>query len=304
MKLQTCYDAKNGIIITHYDKATKIAHKAIEMLNSGLYPFDKENEFPELILPQNIKANTLDHRKYLFWAVGMDSGAPSIEVYEGARKMVEQHGTKNIFSMKKKSLREMVQQNITGGVTARNNPVEAIYFNNNLLKQKYDGDPINIFKTNDVNEIIENICQFKSYGKGKSCLLIKNYVKFGYYTPENPFDYPIKPDRHTVRISLSAGAITTEPQGIYRRDFLEDITRDLYRKVTSHEKIDPGDLNNAFWGIGSKLCFKRSLSACKYYNCTLDCEFIPRLDTRGTFFDTRKNQREETPSLFAHFGLE
>jgi hypothetical protein len=290
-------------IILDKQRGIDISRKAVKMLQDKKPPFDKPEVIPEMILPTGVGFGSLEQALFLFYAVGMDSSRNAADLYKGVREMVwEAKDVKKILAMDEDELSNLFDnvmglgESRTGG---HDTPVKTLLQNNKMLIGEYGADPRNICKaTNDPDEIIERIRKFEQYGFGKAALLLKNYVKIGFAQLKDPFDYPIKVDRHVLRMSLGTGVLTIVPEGTYRTERLIPYLRKLYREICREERINPAELDDSQWVIGSKICVKRRLSYCQTMECPLECRIHAKMDKKGSYIYTTKNRREEIPSLF------
>ena len=281
-----------------------VAKKAVEMLHSKKPPFDKEETIPEMILPEGVEPDSLEQALFLFYAVSMDSLRNADDLYKSVRGMVREAGAWDILCMEEKELEGLIDKYMGLGASGSggpDDPLKTLMTNNNPLLRKYKGDPRNIFKgVSDIDEMIRRLVEFRQFGPGKSALLLKNYYKLGFIELEDPYDFPIKVDRHVIRISVGTGVMRFEPEGRYRTEKIVPMLRELYRKITRAEKIDPGELDDALWVIGAKICVKKKLSYCQTMQCPLEhyCEKLAKMHKKGSYIDPRINMREETPGLF------
>jgi hypothetical protein len=162
-------------------------------------------------------------------------------------------------------------------------PGETMWSGLKMLNADYMGDPLNIFTgINNFESARKRLIKFKGLGTGTATLLIKNYIRFGYISLENPHDMPIKIDRHAIKISVGNGVVKI-PEGskVIHRHRFEKILRGAYREACRENELDPIALDDMKWIVGAYYCRKRSTKACKTH-CPLDCEQLVQY-TRGTY---------------------
>lgn len=302
-----------------------LAKKIISLKESKIYPFNKENYFPDAILPNSIKSGSKEHSLFLLHAISMDSMSRAIGIYKNMRKISDSlNGDLSALEkISKQELNKKMEIEKEGIFDSA-----SVLIENAKRIKHYENDPRKL-KQNNLEDTIKEIRKFKQYGEGKAALLIKNFVRFGIWDfPE--CQIPIKIDRHTVRISLGYGVINTqmyektlEPKNITSKSLMETINnlikrgliddkkfqkgeikiilqKDLlkplteaYLHITKTEKISAIDLDDALWAIGTKLCIKNDYLNCEK-NCPLKCLANYPSDNQANWFflevDKRKNK--------------
>ncbi|MEE9525046.1 MAG: hypothetical protein V3V78_00385 [Candidatus Woesearchaeota archaeon] len=286
-------------LILNRDRAIDISKKAIEMLKSKQPPFNDPEVIPEMVLPKGVEKYSLDQALHLFNGVSMDSLRDSAEVYRISRRMVEEAGALNILHMGAQDISDLINRFLNVGEygeSSHDNPVRTIYENNQRLLEEFAGDPRNIFKgTTDCDEMMKRIITFRQYREGKGSLLIKNYAKLDFIEVDDPFKLFMKVDRHVVRMSVGTGALVTNPPGEYRTETkIIPMLRKLYQDICQSEKIDPKDLDDALWVIGSKICVEKDVAYCQMYGCPLECTIFAKMDKKGSYIHTDTNMRKDS----------
>jgi len=289
-------------ITTHYNKAVKVSRAAVGMLERKVYPFNLPDLFPDAIVPNRIEKGSYEHALYLFYACSLDSMRESKSVYKRVRELHKHLDFSTIHDLDKSYIKwvidkyfEKPKQDNKGGVVM-GDPIKTFIENSQRL-QAYDRDPRNI-KGLTVEQTIENITKFRQYGPQKTALLLKNMVKSGIWN----FSYrelPIKIDRHAIRISIATEVIEfpgkeEEEEEEVRFDLTVPYLSKLYQRVVAEQKINPINLNDAFWAIGQYLCKENNGITCAL-DCELGCKTRPYTDRKFTTIlpstDTRKNSR-------------
>lgn len=284
-------------ITTNYDRAVETATAAVNMLEENVYPFNIQNLRPDTIVPERVELGSKQHALFLFFACGWDSMEISERVYERVRTLASKIDLTEILTMTKERLTHTLTEAFGTGIeTAISSPVETMHSNSKKLL-RYDGDPSKL-KADTIEKTIKNIEQFTQYGSEKAALLTKNFVRFGIWD-FSEFEIPIKIDRHALKISIGNRAITfpKETETI-RYDRFTKTLRRLYNQVTEKKRISAIKLDDAMWGIGSKLCRINKRSYCDT-ECSMDCGIRPYLDSTTTMLHLKKDTREQTRSLFS-----
>lgn len=275
------------------EKGVWISKQAVKMLQNNEFPFDKPEVIPDAIIPKNVEKGSLEHALYLFYAVNFDSRRLARKVYASARAVVEEVGAREILTKGREDLTRLIEKHLE----EKTNTPEILYDNCTQLMMKYGGDPRKMFEDRNLDLILKRIKEFKQYGIGKACLLFKNYMRFGIAHLDNPYSLPVKVDRHLTRMSIGTGVLTLEPAGRYRREQFDNILRPFYQEICMTEKINPVELDDALWVIGSNLCVKKDKANCEM-NCALTCYNMGKMDRQGSYFDTRIEVRKRHRTFF------
>jgi len=325
------------IIEIDYQKVEEITKKAIAAKNKGDFPFNKEQIFPDAIVPNNLEEGSKEHALFLLYSVSIDSMKPSTEVYSAMRRLTEElKDLTQLSTIKKTDLENILVPYLGKGIrtptSPMTDPIETILFNAKKLEKEYKGDPKLLLETN-VRETLNNIKEFKQYGLPKSALLIKNYVKFKIF-PFSEEDIPIKIDRHTMRINLGCKVILNLQDHIYKvypddklpkalkkaivqsirigyfteKDFSKGIKvvrsykfinslTDAYLQTTKREHLSAVELNDAFYTIGAYSCKENNAIFCDAY-CPIPCKIRNPSDNNGTWMFTEIDKRKNRDNLF------
>lgn len=116
---------------------------------------------------------------------------------------------------------------------------------------------------------------------------MKNYVRFGIWDlPEK--EIPIKVDRHVIRISIgNQVTCETEPKRVDR--YIKPLM-DVYRNATRDTGISAVALDDAFWYLGARFCYRNDRHLCKTA-CPLECIIRPYIDRRAWWVYPQKETR-------------
>ena len=289
-------------------RAGEVARKLVGMLEKKVHPFNDPNLFPDAILPEGIKEGSKEHALFLFYSCSLDSMRVAERVYAAMRGIVSEVDIKEIGNLSRERIQRLIHNHLEdqklpteGQVTlwpepvvykdnSMGKPVRTLYENSRKVHGEYEGDP-RTMQTEDVDETLGRVCEFMQFGIGKASLYMKNMVRFGMWDFD-PCEIPIKIDRHAIRISLGLGVVKTSRDKI-KTNIFEKTLSDLYRRVTSKLGISAIDLNDAMWGVGSKLCVTNNYAVCKDL-CGVDCSIRPWSDRNARWIYATKESRESS----------
>lgn len=290
-------------IVVDKRKARDLAEKLVTAYREKEFYFRLNRKVPETILPKGIETGTLEHSLYLLYAVSLDSMRQSEYVYGAARRLVTEYNVRQFEFMHAQEFYHIMDRVMDNGM---NRPAETLADAVKILRD-YGGDPRVMFQdVHGFDQAVSRLIPMRGVSYDKAALIIKNFQKFGYLELDNPYDASIKIDRHIIRMSLGNSAVAPLLEGdVVRIDKFRKPLRKLYRDVCREYEIDPVDLCDAKWLIGSKVCARKSKDICEEY-CPLDCDFLVSTDRKNTLItypsemrgDTKGARIEIQPSLF------
>jgi len=276
-----------GKFILNSEKALEVTEKAIAMLRSKQYPFNKEDTLPDTVLPEGIIYGSLEHSRLIFYACSADSMRKATHVYRAFRDISREVHLGNLCCLSKEELSDLVSRHLDENGIGE--PAEALYYNSRILHEKYGDDPRRI-KQQGIDETLKILeKEFEQVGLGKASLIMKNFVRFGFWDFDK-CQIPVKVDRHITRISLGTGVVETGEQELKAGQLVKPLSN-LYRKITSERRISAIELDDALWAIGAYLCTKNDEAYCKM-TCPLHCERRPKSDSMASMFELRKDMRK------------
>ena len=323
--------------VINYAKAKELAIAVISAKQRRIKPFDRENLFPDAIIPKDMQAGSQEHALYLFHSVSLDSMRQAEKVYSAMRQITQELGDlKELSKVSKQKLESILLPHFGEAIiNPKNSMIDAVgtlLYNSKKLKVDYQNDP-RLIKTKRVKSTLERVDEFAQYGIPKAALLMKNYVKFGIW-PFSETEIPIKVDRHTLRISLGFGVVDfkdsietiengkelsralreTKEQlirmGHYKReDFEKGNVRvirgdkfikqltETYLKITKKEKLSAIDLDDSFWAIGAYICKENNAIVCEHH-CPIQCQVRYPSDNNSVYFFIDIDKRKNLDNLF------
>jgi hypothetical protein len=289
-------DAK---ITVDYKRAVEVAKLAVGMLEKKVWPFSIPDLFPDAIVPDGIEKGSLNHARYLLYAVSLDRGRDSKTVYKKCRLMATKLDFSELPNLKEGYIRWFLERNFEKPKNPNRtfgDPVKTWVENSSRLNEKYNNDPRSI-RGETVEETVKRIQEFYGYGKQTPWLLFKNYIKAGIWN--FPLDQiNIKIDRHATKISLGTGVIKIEGAEEIRCDQLVPQLSEVYRKVIKQEGISPIDLNDSFWAIGQYKCDLNNALYC-ICNCNIGCTARYWTDKKFTIIRLDGDSRRNADNLFS-----
>ncbi|MBD3253365.1 hypothetical protein GF386_06535 [Candidatus Pacearchaeota archaeon] len=297
-------------------------------------PFQRENLYPDAVVPESLEQGSKEHSLYLFYSCLLDSMTQANTLYKAMRKLAEDlNGDLSDLSKLGESELESLLQRSGFTNTRLGNPVGAVQSNSRRLERLYKGDPRNIYpryKTarrvsdREIDDVFQKLGDFKQMrymgiGVGKAALFVKNLVRFGIWPfPEHRI--PVKADRHLIRIAISncldfyMGGTKVHPEhhseitGL-NSDRLVPIVTKGFLDLTKRHQISAVELDDFLWALGSYLCSQNKIPVCQN-NCEVDCDYRPKSDRTGTVFypgnDSRvyfkRQQFQESPGQMRLFN--
>ena len=322
----------------NYEKAVEVAKAVISAREQRIPPFNRDNLFPDAIIPEGIEEGSKEHALFLFHSVSIDSMRQAEQVYKAMRKVIGKKGSlRNLADTKKKELEELLSPYfgdiVRDSKKSITDPVRTLMYNAKKLEKECKGNPIMLSQEN-VRDTLTRIDEFRQYGIPKAALLIKNYVRYGIW-PFSPTEIPIKTDRHVTRISLGCGVVNIEECSeplrnskakafqkaveyqikkryftqddintgkirVIRSDKLISPLTEVYLKVTQKQGISAIDLDDSFWAIGAYSCKKNNATYCKLF-CPVPCETRPPSDNSAVWFFIDIDKRKNLNQLHLNF---
>jgi endonuclease III len=157
---------------------------------------------------------------------------------------------------------EIVDQLTSVGLGFQETASKQWHQNSQLLLEKYDGDPRNVFEGIDTYDGL--VDRVKNKGKNKGGFLgfrEKMTSMAAYYLMEaglvEAFPFPVPVDIHVMRVSI-ANQFVTFPEAALPSNVLSEkllkVLRDLYLDYSADRDINPIDLSNMVWLLSDALC--------------------------------------------------
>ncbi|MFH1331756.1 MAG: hypothetical protein ABIH63_00535 [archaeon] len=269
-------------------RAEEVARKAVSMLEEKVFPFDRHDVLPDVVLPEGVKQGSLEHSFFLFYSCSIDSLRSAQKVYAATRSIANEVRLDRIYAYTEQYLEGVISRHLEkpGGI---NEPVKILSYNAMKIYMEHGNDPRTL-NDGTIDGTLRNLRGFHGVGHGKAALIMKNFVRFGIWG-FSPYEIPIKVDRHVIRISMGTGVVELPSDvDIIRSDKMVKALSNLYREVTSEKRVSAVDLDDALWGIGSNLCFGNSYLNCSTI-CRLGCYSRPGADSRAIWFYPQEEKR-------------
>ena len=313
----------------NYEKAVEVAKAALFAKEQKIPPFNRNQLFPDAIIPENIEEGSKEHALFLFHSVSIDSMRQAKQVYKAMREIKKRGSLRELAETKRKELEDLLipyfGDTVKDSKKSITDPVGTLIYNARKLEEECDGNPPDL-KARDVKNTLARITEFRQYRISKAALLMKNYTRLGIWH-FSPTEIPIKVDRHVTRISLGCGVVNIKEYAeqlkkskakalqkaiedqikrqfftqedvdkgkirIVRADKLISPLTEVYLEVTQRERISSIDLDDTLWAIGAYSCKKNNAIYCRL-DCPVQCETRPPSDNNAVWFfidfDKRKN---------------
>lgn len=288
---------KDVIVGVNYPRVKDFTLAVAEM-NKTHPLFQKQNQYPDAIVPRSVEKGSLDHALHIFYSCSLDSMRRADSVYSSLGKLSEKTDLKKLHRLSEYDLHLLLVREF--GNVKMGNPIQTLMVNSRKLHKEYKGDPRNIVSRattiEEINRIQERVMEFDQYGLGKSALLIKNFVRFGWWDfPEHLL--PIKIDRHAIRIALGTELVQfytdlnefpipyqeLRKVGKVRSESLVKLLQPAFQVATKETQVSAIALDDSMWLIGSRMCHRNSSTYCRT-NCSLNCKSRPFSDNTATVF--------------------
>ncbi len=277
----------------HYDKAVEVSKIAVGMLERKVFPFDKTDVLPDAILPPDIEPKSQEHALFLFYGCSLDSMRRAEDVYNFMGVLAQRIDLRDLYAQSLESLKRLLKP-FVDKTSNLGKPAKTLHNNSMRLFKEYGNDPRNL-KRDTIDATLDEMTgkekgkrRFTQIGLGKASLLMKNYVRFGIWD-FSEYEIPIKIDRHVMRISMATGILEAEEE--LRTDKVVRPLSNFFRTVTTEEQISAIKLDDAMWGIGSKLCLPNDQIYCGEY-CELSCKTRPKARKKTAYFHPGKEMRK------------
>ena len=280
-------------VIVDEQKGIEVIHTMIESAHNHLkYAIP----VPEIRWGGEFEEHSLKHSCFMFYSVALDALRNSDKVYFAGRNLALRYTPKDIIKLansrgklncltgvRRSQLEDVMDRFHDNGI---GDPADILYKASLMLESEYKGDPRLIFKDmKDYDEIKDRLLKFYGIGHGKACLMVKNFARFGYLDLDNPFDMPIKIDRHAIKISVGNGVVNfkdCEPKEKVHINLFVNSLFDLIREINRDERVSPVLLDDVKWAIGNRLCIKKNFKVCDKH-CSLNCNMLVKSNRSGTY---------------------
>jgi hypothetical protein len=242
----------------HFDRerAAKVFSRLEEAVRKREKLFSWPDIFPEERFATYFPTGSLEFRLLLFFIVNFDHNQQSSTYYRKVGESLEQGFISTpleILDFDQARIEELYK--LWSLPFSRSK--DELRDNIRLLKEKYDGDPLNVIKgAKDVNEAKENLRVFRGYGENLSALLMTFYIKHRVIYFEDHHDLEIKIDLNKLRVMYDTGVLIPNPgfmQGHIHKDRLIPDARDFIVQICKEQGLDSKKVSEAMWPIGERI---------------------------------------------------
>lgn len=223
--------------------------------------------------PNNVEYCSLEHARFYFYLIFNDHGTKSRNLYEKFKELY--FNNKELFSPmaivskyghNDELLKTQYLSNL--GLRYPTQSAKSWIFNSEILIDKYEGEPINLFKsTNNAISLFKQIKEFRSYGAKTSGLLLRVIRGVGFNRKlENIADVPLPIDIHDSRIAFTCGIYNPEGadniQKIYNSPKHIKKIEKIWRNAAKSAGVEWAEIDRALWLLGSIGCTKKLCNEC------------------------------------------
>ena len=190
-------------------------------------------------------ANKQEKACFLFLVTVLDYGMRSTILYQGANDLLKERrellDPKNLSRADEKELAKTLLQFLHPRFP--NESAKRWVVNSQKLLAEFSGDVLEIFNSPSALEVIENIYQFRGFGKKTGDLFFRSTVNtFGFSYPDiNKVPMPI--DRHKLRLTYEWGFISEDEYKHENRKKVDQIWKAACQKAG----ISWLEFDRAFW---------------------------------------------------------
>ena len=190
-------------------------------------------------------ANGQEKASFLFLVTVLDYGMRSTILYQGANDLFKEKrellDPKNLSKANEKGLAKTLLQFLHPRFP--NEAAKRWVVNSQKLLTEFNGDVLEIFNNPSALEVIENIYQFRGFGKKTGDLFFRSTVNtFGLSYPDiNKVPMPI--DRHKLRLTYEWGFINKEDYNCEDRKKVDQI----WKTACQEAGVSWLEFDRAFW---------------------------------------------------------
>jgi len=213
---------------------------------SGIF---EEHRNIEDYIPEKVPAEI--QSLWLFYVVQLDYAVRGRVLYPGAIDLFNQapdfYSPDFILSLDDSELFELLTQNLKPRYP--NEAVIRYKLNSAMLRDLYQGNPINIFmSTTSAHEVLERIYQFRGMGPKTGNLFFRSMVSFFGFDYDDLESVLPPVDIHDVRIAFYLGFIDTDE--MTTQNILK--VKELWSNAANEAGVNWMVFDRALWLLGSE----------------------------------------------------
>jgi len=247
-------------LVIMMDEAFKLSYGLLE----------DQSDLVENQIPYGVKKGTKEHALFMFYVVQNDHGVKSAKMYEKAKEFYLTNPeyfspvwiSRNFREEKLKGIIENVSKRL--GSRYPQALARAWYKNSVILKEKYDGNPINMFvSSNDAELLIKTIKSFLGFGPKIGAMLLRAIVGVGFNKSVKNLDKVLVPvDIHDSRILFLTGGFKCSKHRAHDFNYNKYVHNAQLALLDACNRcrISWLDVDRALWLTGSRGC---SYSKCE-----------------------------------------
>ncbi len=270
-------------------RARKVFSRLEEALQRKEKIFSVPDIFPEEKLTKYFPTDSLEFRLLLFLVINHDHRIQSNSYYKKIVECIEDGllaDPKKVLGFNKNQVHNLVRQRL--GLAFRRSP-DAMIQNIELLKQKYDSDPLNIFRgETDVNEAKKKLYPFALYGVHTSGLLMTFYLKYDVIKFPNQNEIRVKMDINKLRALYDTGVFVPAKGYEWGRISKEPVMHsavDVICEVCNQANLDTVWVSEGLWVIGEHISSMHKFDPDKRYSLYFVCNPLLKYADTTKFLD-------------------
>lgn len=190
-------------------------------------------------------ANKQEKANFLFLVTVLDYGMKSTILYQGANDLFKEK--KELLDPRKLSRanEKELAKTLLQFLHARfpNEAAKRWVANSRKLLTEFDGDVLNIFNNPSALEVMENIYQFRGFGKKTGDLFFRSTVNTFKLSYPDINRVPMPIDRHKLRLTYEWGFISEEDYNHKNRQRVDRVWKSACQKAG----ISWLEFDRAFW---------------------------------------------------------
>jgi len=261
---------KNADLKIYTKKIDRLVKMMDEAFNLSYGLLEDRSDLVENQIPPGVKKGTKEHALFMFYVVQNDHGVKSSKMYEKAKEFY--HNNPEYFSpvWVSKEFHEDDLEGLVENVSKKLGSryphalAKSWYINSVVLKEKYNGNPINMFvSSDDALLLIKTIRSFNGFGPKIGGMLLRAIVGVGFNKSVKNLDKVLVPvDIHDSRILFLTGGFKCPSYKAKEFDYYKYVQKAQAALLDACNrcKISWLDVDRALWLTGSRGC---SYSRCE-----------------------------------------
>ncbi|MBW2990071.1 hypothetical protein KY348_00020 [Candidatus Woesearchaeota archaeon] len=239
------------------ERAEQVFKRLVKAYENKEKIFSWPDVFPEQRFTRLYDPSSLEFRLILFFTVNFDRNQQSSPYYRKVAESIEKKKFRNPQEILDYDIEKIKRLREIWGIPFKKTAPYVMHKNIQLLKEKYNGDPLNVIKDEqDVNKARKNLEVFKGYGPHLSALLMTFYLKYGVISFDNQKKLEVKIDTNKLRVMYDNSIINPGEEhrwGDIHKDKILPAARKFLCDVCEEHDLDTNIVSEAMWPIGERI---------------------------------------------------